>query len=67
MKRLALALALAFAPLLSGCLSVSSPEPEPPANAGYCASLSLLLDSVDPRMAAQAKADMQAARCATLG
>ena len=55
------------ATLLTGCLATPDPEPQPPANAGYCASLSLLLDSVDRRMAAQARADMQTARCAIGG
>jgi hypothetical protein len=52
---------------LAGCLALPSREPEPPDNAGYCASLGLLLDSVDPRMAAQARSDMQAARCPVSG
>ena len=53
--------------LLGGCAILQPAAPAPPVNAGYCASLSLLLDSVDPRMAAQARADMQHAGCAAAG
>lgn len=55
---------LVCAGLLAGCLEPSARTESPPANAGYCASLALLLDSVDPRMAAAARADMARARCA---
>ena len=49
--------------LLGGCFAMAERQAAPPANAGYCASLGLLLDSVDPRMAAAARADMARAQC----
>jgi len=65
MKRMMLV--LAGTAVVTGCAAIAPKEPEKPANAGYCSSLSLLLDSVDPRMAVQARADMQTAGCATGG
>ena len=62
-----LVIALAMGVTVAGCAGLQPKPADLPSNAGYCASLSLLLDSVDPRMAAQARDDMQTAGCAASG